>query len=309
MANVTAARRPALGKGLDALLPPKPGSAPAAAPGVAASVQASAAELNAGTALQVPLERIERNPYQTRSTFDEEALKELAQSIEATGVVQPITVRALPNGQFQLIAGERRWLASKQAGKSTIPAMVVKASDAQTMEMTIVENLQRADLNPMEQARAFERLSREFHLTQEQMASRTGKDRASIGNFLRLLKLPEPAQQQLEAGTITFGHAKALMALETPEQILSAMQKVNALSLSVRATESYVKRLLDPEAKLGKAAPEPEEIDPNVKEAQDSIQRRVGLRTRIEDKKGKGRVIIEYRSLEDFDRLLDMLGQ
>ena len=309
MANVTATRRPALGKGLDALLPPRPGSAPTAAPGTSGPIQASAAEQNAGTALQVPLERIERNPYQTRSRFDESALTELAESINATGVVQPITVRALPNGQFQLIAGERRWLASKQAGKATIPAMVVQASDAQTMEMTIVENLQRADLNPMEQAKAFERLSREFHLTQEQMASRTGKDRASIGNFLRLLKLPAPVQEQLESGLITFGHAKALMALETPEQIISAMKKVNALSLSVRATESYVKRLLDPEAKLGKMEPEPEEIDPNVKHAQDSIQRRVGLRTRIEDKKGKGRVIIEYRSLEDFDRLLDMLGQ
>ena len=305
MAIGPTAKRPALGKGLDALLPPRPGTAPASA----ASIQASAAELNAGTALQVPLERIERNPYQTRSTFDEGALKELAQSIASTGVVQPITVRALPNGHFQLIAGERRWLASKQAGKATIPAMVVEASDAQEMEMTIVENLQRAALKPMAQARAFDRLGREFHLTQEQMASRTGKDRASIGNFLRLLRLPQPVQEQLESGWLTFGHAKALMALETPEQIVSAVKKINSLSLSVRATESYVKRLLDPEAKLGKAAPDIEEVDPNVKEAQDSIQRRVGLRTRIEDKRGKGRVIIEYRSLEDFDRLLELLGQ
>ncbi|MBE7181941.1 MAG: ParB/RepB/Spo0J family partition protein, partial [Terriglobus roseus] len=268
MATSHTAKRPALGKGLDALLPPKPGSAP----GNASKIEASAAELNAGTALQVPLERIERNPYQTRTSFDQAALDELAKSIESTGVVQPITVRSMPNGQFQLIAGERRWLASKQAGKTTIPAMVVQASDAQTMEMTIVENLQRADLNPMEQARAFDRLGREFHLTQEQMASRTGKDRASIGNFLRLLRLPQPVQEQLESGWLTFGHAKALMALETPEQIVNAVKKINALSLSVRATESYVKRLLDPEAKLGKATAEPEEIDPNVKEAQDSIQ-------------------------------------
>ena len=305
MANTHTAKRPALGKGLDALLPLKP----SAVAGNAAKIQASAAELNAGTALQVPLERIDRNPYQTRTAFDQAALDELARSIEATGVVQPVTVRSMPNGQFQLIAGERRWLASKQAGKTTIPAMVVQASDAQTMEMTIVENLQRADLNPIEQARAFDRLGREFHLTQEQMATRTGKDRASIGNFLRLLKLPEPVQSQLESGWLSFGHAKALMALESPEQIVGAVKKINALSLSVRATESYVKRLLDPEAKLGKAAAVPEEIDPNVKDAQDSIQRRVGLRTRIEDKRGKGRVIIEYRTLEDFDRLLEMLGQ
>lgn len=304
MATTQHAKRPALGKGLDALLPPKPGTASAGT----ANFQA-AAEQTAGTALQVPLDRIERNPYQTRTSFDEGALKELALSIAATGVVQPITVRALPDGKFQLIAGERRWLASKQAGKPTIPAVVVQASDEQTMEMTIVENLQRADLNPVEQARAFDRLGREFHLTQEQMATRTGKDRASIGNFLRLLKLPQPVQEQLESGWLSFGHAKALMALESSEQIVNAVKKINSLSLSVRATESMIKRMLDPEAKLGKAAPELEEIDPNVKEAQDSIQRRVGLRTRIEDKRGRGKVIIEYRSLEDFDRLLEMLGQ
>lgn len=292
-------KRPALGRGLEALLPSRPAAAPA--------IQASAAEANAGIALQVPLERIERNPYQTRSKFDPEALAELAQSITATGVVQPITVRSLPDGRFQLIAGERRWLASKQAGKPTIPAMVIQASDEQTMEMTIVENLQRADLNPMEQARAFDRLGREFKLTQEQMAQRTGKDRASVGNFLRLLKLPEPVQQQVEAGVLTFGHARALLALETPEQILAAAKKVAALSMSVRSTESFVKGLLDPEAKLGKAPAEAEEVDPNVREAQQQIQRSVGLRTRIEDKRGKGRVIIEYSSLEDFDTLLEML--
>lgn len=292
-------KRPALGRGLEALLPSRP--APVA------DMQASSAEANAGLALQVPLERIERNPWQTRSSFDEAALSELAQSIAATGVVQPITVRALPNGQFQLIAGERRWLASKQAGKATVPAMVVQASDSQTMEMTIVENLQRADLNPMEQARAFDRLGREFHLTQEQMAHRTGKDRASVANFLRLLKLPEPVQQQLEGGVLAFGHARALLALETPEQILAAAKKVVALSMSVRSTESFVKGLLNPEAKLGKAAPPDEEIDPNVKAAQEKIQRSIGLRTRIEDRRGKGRVVIEYGSLEDFDTLLEML--
>lgn len=299
MATPQSAKRPALGRGLDALLPSKPAPVP--------SMQAGAAEMNAGIALQVPLERIERNPYQTRSKFDAEALTELAQSISGTGVVQPITVRPLPNGQFQLIAGERRWLASKEAGKATIPAMVIQASDEQTMEMTIVENLQRADLNPMEQARAFDRLGREFKLTQEQMAQRTGKDRASVGNFLRLLKLPEPVQQQVEEGMLTFGHARALLALETPEQILAAAKKVNALSMSVRSTESFVKGLLDPESKLGKAAAPPEEIDPNVRDAQEQIQRAVGLRTRIEDKRGKGRVIIEYASLEDFDTLLEML--
>jgi len=293
-------KRRALGRGLEALLPPKP-----------VPLAAAAEPSDAGTALQIPLDQIERNPYQTRSSFNEAALAELAQSIAAIGVVQPIVVRPLSPNHYQLIAGERRWLASRQAGKSTVPAVVLQATDEQTMEMTIVENLQRADLNPMEQARAYDRLGREFQLTQEQMAQRTGKDRASVANFLRLLKLPQQVQQRVEAGELSFGHARTLLALESEQQMLSAAQKIAALSMSVRATETYVKNLLDPERKLGKAdiSAQQEEIDPNVKAAQEQIQRAIGLRTRIEDRRGKGRVIIEYSSLEDFDTLLETLTQ
>ena len=172
-------KRRALGKGLDSLLPRVP-SAPAP----------SAEETEGGKPLEISLDQIDRNPFQTRSHVNEEQLAELAASITANGVVQPVLVRPLANGRFQLIAGERRWRASELAGKKTIPAILRQVSDEQAMEITIVENLQRADLNPMEQARAFERLSREFHMTQEQMAVRTGKDRASVANFLRLLKLP-----------------------------------------------------------------------------------------------------------------------
>lgn len=284
-------KRRALGRGLESLLPARPAATPVAA----------------GNALELELDAIERNPYQTRSSFNQEALAELAQSIDAIGVVQPIVVRLLSPGKYQLIAGERRWLASRVAGKPTVPAVVLVASDVQTMEMTIVENLQRADLNPMEQARAYERLSREFHLTQEDMAKRTGKDRASVSNFLRLLKLPVVVQTRVEAGELSFGHARTLLALETEQQIIAAAQKVSALSLSVRATENYIKGLLDPERKLGKVQAAAEEIDPNVKAAQQQIQRAVGLRTLIEDKDGKGRVIIEYASLQDFDTLLEVL--
>lgn len=284
-------KRRALGRGLESLLPARPAAAPVAA----------------GNALELELDAIERNPYQTRSSFNQEALAELGQSIAAIGVVQPIVVRLLYPGKYQLIAGERRWLASGLAGKSTVPAVVLVASDVQTMEMTIVENLQRADLNPMEQARAYERLSREFHLTQEDMAKRTGKDRASVSNFLRLLKLPMVVQTRVEAGELSFGHARTLLALETEQQIIAAAQKVSALSLSVRATENYIKGLLDPERKLGKVQAAAEETDPNVKAAQQRIQRAVGLRTSIEDKDGKGRVIIEYASLQDFDTLLEVL--
>ena len=225
----------------------------------------------------------------------------------ATGVVQPVLVRALANGRFQLIAGERRWLASKMAGKATIPAILRQVSDEQAMEMTIVENLQRTDLNPMEQARAFDRLSREFKLTQEQMAQRTGKDRTSVANFLRLLRLPAEVQGKVEAGELSFGHARALLALENPETVLKAAQKVVALSMSVRQTESYVQGILHPEKHQGEEKVK-EPLDPNVREARDLLQRALGLKVSIEDKNGRGRVIIEYSKLDDFDALMERLG-
>jgi len=262
-----------------------------------------------GRPLEIALDHIERNPFQTRTRFDEAQLTELAQSIAATGVVQPILVRPLgvPD-RYQLIAGERRWLASRKAGKATVPAIVRQVSDEQTLEMTIVENLQRSDLNPMEQARAYQRLSQQFRLTQEQMATRTGKERASVANFLRLLRLPEPVQQRVESGELSFGHARALLALESPEAIAMAAQKVIALSLSVRQTETYVQGLIDPEAKQKKEDKPKVEVDPNVREAEDRLRRTLGLKVQIEDKKGRGRVIIEYSGLEDFDAILSALG-
>ena len=292
----------ALGKGLESLLPSRP-----AVPTVAPAIQAVAAPEPTGKPLEIPLDQIDRNPYQTRTRFDEAALDELAQSIAASGVVQPIIVRKV-NDRYQLITGERRWLASRKAGKATVPAIVRAVNDEQTMEMTIVENLQRADLNPIEQARAFQRLSQEFKMTQEQMATRTGKNRASVSNFLRLLILPEPIQHKVEAGDLSFGHARTLLALETPEAITAAAQKVMALSMSVRQTETYVQGLLNPESRQKKQEAPEEEIDPNVREAQDRLRRSLGLKVKIEDKKGKGRVIIEYSGLEDFDAILTALG-
>jgi ParB family chromosome partitioning protein len=298
-ATVTDPKRRALGKGLESLLPQRP--APPATP--------SASDIS-GKPLEIFLDSIERNPYQTRSHFDESQLDELAQSIAASGVVQPIVVKRVNDDRYQLIMGERRWLASRKAGKATIPAIVRQVSDEQALEMTIVENLQRADLNPMEQARAYQRLSAEFKMTQEQMAIRTGKERASVSNFMRLLRLPEGVQQRVEAGDLSFGHARALLALDSQEAITAAAQKILALSFSVRQTESYVQGLLNPEKKAEKSAQaKVEEQDPNVREAQDQLQRRLGLKVRIEDKKGKGRVIIEYSGLEDFDAILAALGQ
>lgn len=289
-------KRRALGKGLDSLLPRT--HAPAT----------PAPEVETGRPREIPIDQIDRNPFQTRSAIHEQQLTELAHSITANGVVQPILVRPLANGRFQLIAGERRWRASQLAGKTTIPAILRQVSDEQAMEITIVENLQRADLNPMEQARAFERLSREFHMTQEQMAQRTGKDRATVSNFLRLLKLPTAVQSRVEAGEISFGHARALLAFEHAEEIEKAAQRIVALSLSVRQTESYVQGLLNPEKANKKAAKEQPQVDPNVRDAQERLQRALGLKVMIEDRNGRGKVIIEYARLEDFDTLLEQLA-
>jgi ParB family chromosome partitioning protein len=296
--STEAPKRRALGKGLESLLPraQAPTETPATSPA------------ETGKPREIPVGDIDRSPYQTRSRFDEAQLAELAASVAATGVVQPIIVRPIPGGRFQLIAGERRWLASQRAGKETVPAIVRHASDEQAMEMTIVENLQRTDLNPMEQARAYEQLAREFQLTQEQMAKRTGKDRASVANFLRLLRLPIPVQGQVENGELTFGHARTLLALEDPETILKAAQKVTALSMSVRQTESYVQGILNPESKAPRSEQKEKIVDPNVREVQESLQRSLGLKVRVEDRKGRGRVIIEYARIEEFDHLLEILN-
>jgi ParB family chromosome partitioning protein len=293
---VTDTKRRALGKGLDSLLP---------------RVQTSstpATESEGGKPREIPLDQIDRNPFQTRTQVNEEQLAELAASITANGVVQPVLLRPLANGRFQLIAGERRWRASRIAGKTTVPAILRQVSDEQAMEITIVENLQRADLNPMEQARAFERLSREFHMTQEQMAVRTGKDRASVANFLRLLRLPSSVQSRVESGELSFGHARALLAFEHTEEMEKAAQRVTSLSLSVRQTESYVQGLLHPERTAKKEAKPIAPIDPNVREVQEQLQRALGLKVQIEEHHGRGKVIIEYARLEDFDLLLERLA-
>jgi ParB family chromosome partitioning protein len=293
-------KRRALGRGLESLLPARPAAAAPAEP-----AQAPQAD---GKAFEIAVDRIDRNPFQTRTTFDERKLAELALSIEASGVVQPIVVREAKDGRYTLITGERRLLASRKAGLATIPAVVREVSDVQAMEMTIVENLQRENLNPMEQARAYQRLSHEFKMTQEQMAQRTGKERASVTNFLRLLRLPEAMQEAVEGGELSFGHARALLALESHDAMQTAAARVVAQHMSVRATEQYVQGLLNPERRnqVPKTAPLP--VDPNVREAQDQLRRSLGLKVTIEDKKGKGRVVIEYSGIDDFDAILSALG-
>jgi ParB family chromosome partitioning protein len=288
-------KRKVLGRGLDSLLPGKP-LGQQNAPGGNASPQ------------EIGVELIDANPYQTRRKIREEALNELVDSIKASGVIQPVVLRPAANGRYQLVAGERRWMASKRAGKTTIPAVVRQISNEQAMEITIIENLQREDLNPVEQARAFERLSREFGLTQEQIATRTGKDRASIANFIRLLKLPASIQESLEAGTLSFGHGKVLIALVGfPDQLEKAAKEVLARQLSVRQTEELVAKLLNPEEQQEKSDAAAKPIDPNVREAQRSLERSLGVKVDIQDRHGKGKIILKYGSLEDFDRIVDAL--
>ncbi len=294
-------KRKVLGRGLETLLPARlVPHAPVAAPAATAAPRAAGDEVH-----QIPLAQLDRNPYQTRTaTLDPVALTELAASIKAVGVVQPIVVRPVAGGRYQVVAGERRWEASRSLGVPTIPAIVRQVSNQQAMEMTIIENLQREDLNAMEQARAYERLAREFGLTQEQMAQRTGKERSSVTNFLRLLKLPPMVQAMVEKGQLSFGHGKVLMALESPEEIERLARRVLEHSLSVRQTETAVTNLVQPPAKVEKERI----VDPNVKEAEKTLQSALGVRVTINDRKGKGKILIEYSSLEDFDRIVEALG-
>ncbi len=289
-------KRKVLGRGLDTLLP--------AARSVAAPAVATAHPVGESVA-EISVEHIDRSPYQTRTRFDEAGLNELAESIKASGVVQPVVVRPLPNGRFQLIAGERRWLASQRAGKTTIPAIAKHVSNEQAMEITIIENLQREDLNAIEQAHAYERLGREFGLTQEQMAQRTGKDRSSVANFLRLLKLPPDVQEMVSTNKLSFGHAKVLMGMDSPEAISKLAQRAVTLSMSVRQVEGAVQNLMFP---VEKVRGEERKVDPNVREAEKALERALGVKVQIQDRNGKGKITFEYKSLEDFDRLLDALG-
>ena len=311
-------KRRALGRGLESLLPGGArvvtGAAPAPAstvppdgarPTVLPDVQAAAAA-SGSRVMQVPLDQIDENPYQTRQHFDSQAMQELAESIRANGVVQPVVVRATPAGRFVLILGERRCRASKLAGKPTIPAIVRSVSDQQAAEMTVVENLQRQDLNCLEQANAFARLSREFGLTQEQIGQRTGMARESVSNYMRLLKLPPMVQHYLGEGKLGFSEARVLLQLTDPELILRIADEAVRKQMSVLQLKDLVDHTNNPMPK-DPAAGAARWQDPNVREIQMQMERALGVRVRITDRNGKGRIVIEYATLEDFDRVVETL--
>ena len=298
--TTTTDKRKVLGRGLETLLPSRQ------VPPAPIAVVAAAPRSDADEVHHIPLDHLEHNPYQTRSgSLSPEALSELAASIKAVGVVQPIVVRPVAGGHYQVIAGERRWEASRSLGLPTIPALVRQVSNVQAMEMTIIENLQREDLNAIEQAHAFERLSREFGLTQDQMSLRTGKERSTISNFLRLLKLPLHVQGLMERNEISFGHAKAMMPLDSAELIDRVARRIVDHGLSVRQTEEAVAHLVEP---LVPKTPKQRIVDPNVREAENNLQQALGVRVTIDDRKGKGKILIEYSSLEDYDRIIEALG-
>jgi ParB family transcriptional regulator, chromosome partitioning protein len=268
-----------------------------------------AVEANEGAVEQVALDKIDHNPYQTRQSFDEDMLQELAASIKASGVIQPIVVRPAREGRYVLILGERRCRASKIAGKTSIPAIVRRVSDQQAAEMTVVENLQRQDLNCIEQAAAFAKLSREFGLTQEQIGQRVGLSRESVSNHMRLLKLPNPVINDLSRGALGFSEARELLKLEDNDTITNvakdAVEKHWSLHQLMDVIEAITQRKhFEAEEPGSRGA---RWVDPNVRAAQQELERILGVRVRIRDRRGKGSIVIEYSRLEDFDRVVEML--
>jgi ParB family chromosome partitioning protein len=264
------------------------------------------------------VELIEKNPYQTRYVFDEEMLRELADSIKENGVVQPVVVRpGEEEGRFILVLGERRLRASKMAGKRTIPAIVRKLSPQQAAEMTVLENVQREDLNPLEQAEAFRVLSKEFQLTQAQIADRIGVSRETVANYMRLLRLPQEVMGYLLEGRLTFSDCREILALEKEEHIVEVAKEVVTKKLKWDDIEDRVARLngflpmlpgqtVPGEAPLKKSRAA-RWMDPNVRAAQLELERLLGVRVRIRDRKGKGKIVIEYHTVDDYDRVVDAL--
>jgi ParB family chromosome partitioning protein len=258
--------------------------------------------------LRLPIDRIDRNPHQTRRSFNEDALKELAQSIKAQGILQPLVVRQHGDGRYLLILGERRLRASQMAGMETVPAIVKRVNEQQAAEMTVVENLQRQDLNCVDQAAAFANLSQNFKLTQEEIGKRVGLSREAVANYMRLLSLPEGVLEALIAGRLTYSHARALMPLKDEVQIWSLAKRVMEENLKVSDVEDLVKGLHVPHS----AAQSPAQggarwMDPNVKAAQRSLEEVLGMRVRIRDRNGRGKIVIEYSTIDDFDRVVEAL--
>ena len=251
----------------------------------------------------LPLHKIEPNPDQPRRDFDPEELEELAESIRTHGIIQPLTVREMPNGYYQIIAGERRWRASRRAELAEVPVVVVEADDKKAMELALIENLQRTDLNPVEEAMGYDALIREYGMTQEEAAARVGKSRPAVANALRLLGLSQPVLDKLREGLLTAGHARAVLQLKNEKKQLEAAQKIIALGLSVRQAELLCKNMTrEPEKK----PPVTLEVD-YVAECEKNLSKHLGRGVKIVNGKRKGHFELEFYGQEDLQVLLDAL--
>lgn len=249
---------------------------------------------------QIPIDQLERGRYQPRFTINKGSLKELADSITAQGVVQPIVVRQMNNGKYEIVAGERRWRAAQLAGLETIPSIVRNIPDDAAMAIALIENIQREDLNPMEEAMAMQRLMQEFEMTHQQVAERVGRSRAAVSNYLRLLTLGEEVRKLLETGKLDMGHARALLSLSGAEQLRMG-RKVAEGGLTVRQTESLVRKMLD------RPAPKKKRRSSNtdIRNLEQKLSDKLGAKVRIQSgKRGKGKLIIEYNSNDELDGIL-----
>ena len=292
--HTAAAPRKALGRGLGALLPPKPQgelSPHEHTPALRDEIR------------EVPIDSIDPNPYQPRRNFDQKSLLELSQSIRSDGLVQPIVVR--PDGsRFELIVGERRCRAAKMAGMTTIPAIVREVERERVLEVTLVENIQREDLNPIEVAHALDRMIQELHLSHEEVASRTGKDRSTITNLLRILRLPGDVQQLVAERRISGGHARAILGLEDATQQVALADKAAAQGLSVRQVERTVRSLTESKKSAGKTR----QLDPNVAAAVAELEQKLGTKVKlVQQGRHKGKIEVEYYSEEDLERIYSII--
>lgn len=295
MLNAADKQKRALGRGLSALIPQ-------AAPTPASSNKV-AAESSRNGVLKLPIESIHRDSAQPRHHFDEAKLSELTESIKAQGVLQPVLVRKDGDG-YKLIAGERRWRAAQAAGLKEVPALVREVTEAQAFELALVENLQRADLNPIEEAEGYQRLQDEFKLTQEQISQRVGKERSTVANALRLLALPKDVKEMVAEGSLSMGHARALLGVPRLPELQALAAKVAEQKLSVRDTEKLVQQRKAPKKEAGR----PPKQSAQAKALIEELQRRLGTKVRLTERSpGKGTLEVDFFSYDDLDRLLKLL--
>ncbi|MFT4614684.1 MAG: ParB family chromosome partitioning protein [Bacteroidia bacterium] len=291
------AKKRGLGRGLDALLG---ASAASHTPSASAPEAQATAAVQDGALRELPVDLIQRGKYQPRRDIDQEALQELADSIKAQGIMQPIVVRPISATKYEIIAGERRWRAAQLAGLSDIPVVIRKVSDEAAIAMALIENIQREDLNAIEEAGSLQRLQKEFDLTQQEVADAVGKSRSAVANLLRLMTLPEDIRRLVEHGDLEAGHAKALLGLDAADQSATA-RTVAGKGLSVRQTEALVRSLL-----AGKSATQQlKPLNPNIRHLQDDLALRLGAKVQIQHgSKGKGKLVLSYNSLDELDGIL-----